>query len=75
MTIPIFNSIYDQDTKNFKTNKINLNSLNNLDFKEVDIKRYPITEVLKQFSNKVTLFDTVVVASNDELVDKIYSNK
>ncbi len=75
MTIPIFNSIYDQDTKNFKTNKINLNSLNNLDFKEVDIKRYPITEVLKQFSNKVTLFDTVVVASNDELVDQFLNNK
>ena len=74
MTIPIFNSIYDNGTKNFKTKKIDLKSLNNLDFKEVDVKRYPITDVLKEFSNKVTLFDTIVVAANDELVSQFLNN-
>ena len=75
MMIPIFNSIYDKLEKHIETDKINLSLLNNLDLKKVDVKRYPITNTLRQFSNKVTLFDTVIIATNDELVEQFLNQK
>ena len=39
MKIPIFNTIYSHDLKNFKT-KVDFKSLNNLKFSEVCHKRY-----------------------------------
>jgi len=75
MMIPIFNSIYDKLEKHIETDKINLSLLNNLDLKKVDVKRYPITKTLRQFSNKVTLFDTVIIATNDELVEQFLNQK
>ena len=40
MEIPIFNSIYTNNKKKFKTNCINFNKLNNLNLNYVDKKNF-----------------------------------
>ena len=69
MKIPIFNSIYSDKIKYLKTNKINLKILNNLDFSDVPIKQFPLIKILKKIPKKETLFETLLVSVNDELVN------
>ena len=75
MKIPIFNSIYQDKIKSLKTKKININLLNNLQFKKPEIKRYPLLKILKKINNNNTLFETVIISANDELVDMFLNNK
>ena len=75
MRIPIFNTLYLNDTKKLKSKKIDIASLNNLDFKEIDIKRYPMVKLLNFLPIKQSLFETVVVAANDTLVELFLNNK
>jgi len=75
MKIPIFNSIYDGDNKNFKSKKIDINLLNNLNLNKVDNKKYPLIKILKILPNNNTLFETLLVATNDELVELFLKNK
>ena len=75
MKIPIFNSIYDSYSKSYKSKKININLLNNLNFNKVDSKKFPLIRVLNDISNKNTLFETLLVSINDELVDQFLKKK
>ena len=70
MKIPISNSIYiGEKNQNFiKSKKINFKVLNSLDFQLVDIKKFPVLKLLKKITKKNSLFDTVLVSANDELV-------
>ena len=70
MKIPISNSIYiGEKNQNFiKSKKINFKVLNSLDFQLVDIKKFPVLTLLKKITKKNSLFDTVLVSANDELV-------
>ena len=69
MKIPIFNSIYDRNIKKIKSKKLDMLTLNNLKFTKPDIKRFPSLEILKMITKKSTLFETVFVSANDQLVD------
>ena len=69
MKIPIFNTIYSNNDKTIRSDKLNLNLLNNLNLRQVDIKRYPIIKLLKLLPEEHTLFDTVIVSTNDILVE------
>ena len=69
MKIPIFNTIYFNSDKSIRSNKININLLNNLNLSLVDKKRFPVINLLKFIPNEHTLFDTVVVSANDILVE------
>ena len=75
MKIPIFNSIYYK--KNFKinTSKLNIETLNNLNFSEVNLKKFPSVKILKNIPKKISLYETVLVSINDELVDLFLKNK
>ncbi len=77
MKIPISNSIYMGDkNQNFvKSKKINLDILNSLDFQKVRNKKFPIVKILKKITKKESLFDTVLVSMNDELVNLFLKNK
>ena len=74
MKIPIFNTIYQKKIKRIKTNKINVNLLNNLNFSKPDIRRYKSIKILKKINNNNTLFETLLIAANDELVDQYIKN-
>ena len=77
MKIPISNSIYIGEKKqNFiKSKEINLDILNSLNFQKVNVKKFPIIKILKKVTKKNSLFDTVLVSINDELVSLFLENK
>ena len=75
MKIPIFNSIYQNSSNKIKTNKINIDLLNNLQFKKVLTKKFPSVKILKKINNNNTLFETVLISANDELVDLYINGK
>tara|TARA_A100001015_G_scaffold47214_1_gene52137 strand:- start:4427 stop:5593 length:1167 start_codon:yes stop_codon:yes gene_type:complete len=77
MKIPISNSIYmgDKNQKFIKTKKIDLNILNSLNLQQVNIKKFPVIKIIKKISKKNSLFDTILVSINDELVNLFLKNK
>ena len=74
MEIPIFNTLYNNNLKSIKTKNINLENLNDLKLSKIDIKKFPLTKILKMLPNENSLFETVLVSANDELV-KHFLNK
>ena len=75
MTIPIFNSLYPNNEKKFFSKKIDFNILNNLNFEKVDQKKFPVVKILKILPKKNSLFETVIVATNDTLVKMFIEKK
>ncbi len=75
MKIPIFNTINLNEKKTIKTDKLNLKKLNSPQLKQVDYKIFPLVGILKILPNKISLFETVIVTTNDLLVDLFLSKK
>ena len=75
MTIPIFNSIYFQKKKKLNGNKINLKILNYLKLSKPDKKKFPALKILNLVPEKDSLFETILVSANDELVDYFLKGK
>tara|TARA_Y200000002_G_scaffold381397_1_gene395339 strand:+ start:695 stop:1858 length:1164 start_codon:yes stop_codon:yes gene_type:complete len=69
MKIPIFNSIYFNTNKSIQSKKIDIEKLNNLNFKNIDEKKFPFLKILNSIPEINTLFETIVVSANDELVN------
>ena len=67
MKIPIYNSLYSSNHM-INSKKLDLKILNNLNFQDVDLKRFPITKILTKLPEKSSLFETVLVSINDKLV-------
>tara|TARA_B100000787_G_scaffold126324_1_gene95545 strand:- start:2824 stop:3384 length:561 start_codon:yes stop_codon:yes gene_type:complete len=75
MKIPIFNSIYPNFQKKFKTKILDLKNLNNLNFQHIDKKRFPIVKILEILPKSESLFETVIVTANDTLVNFFLDKK
>ncbi len=75
MQIPIFNSIYQNINKSIISKQLDIKKLNNLNLKNIDINRFPLLKILRYIPNQNTLFETVVVSANDELVNLFLNNK
>ena len=75
MKIPIFNSIYSNNNKKIKSSKINLSILNNLNFIKVNSTRFPSIKILKMIPNRISLYETIVVSANDQLVSLFLDGK
>ena len=69
MIIPIHNSIYQEKNKSLKTKNLNIRCLNNLNLQKVDYNKFPLVKIISKLSDKNSLFETVIVAANDELVN------
>ena len=69
MKIPIFNSLYYNKTNKIKTDQLNIKKLNFPNFKKVDINKFPSIRLIKKFKNQESLFETIIVLANDELVN------
>ena len=74
MKIPIFNSLYSLN-HTINSKKLDLNTLNNLNFQDVDPKRFPIIRILDKLPEKSSLFETVMVSINDKLVKLFLANR
>ena len=75
MKVPIFNTLFLNTNRQLKTKKINTKILNNLDLKSVNLNRFPMVRLLNFLPNMHSLFETVVVASNDKLVELFLNKK
>ena len=75
MVIPIFNSLYEDETKTIKTNKLNFSIINDLNFKNIDVKKFPVVKILNQLPKHHSLFETVIVSANDNLVNMFLNKK
>ena len=74
MSIPIANSL------NLNPNQIqniqpNFKILNNLNFTDVDIKKFPVIKILNGYPNHCSLYDVALVSINDELVNLFLNKK
>ena len=75
MTIPIFNSLYNKNEKQIKSNKLNFSIINKMNFENINQKRFPVVKILDKLPSNNTLFETVIVAANDNLVEMFLNNK
>ena len=75
MKIPLINSLNFDENFNIKTSQLNLNLLNNLDFKYVDKKKFPLIKILNILPKKLSLFETILVSLNDKLVELFLKKK
>jgi 1-deoxy-D-xylulose-5-phosphate reductoisomerase len=79
MKIPIYNSIYNSNNnllkKNINTKRLDFKIINNLDLKNVNVKKFPTIKLLKKLPENNTLFETVLITINDYLVYKFLDNK
>ena len=76
MKIPIFNSIYLNEKKPYKSNSLNFTKINNFNFKKINPKQFTAINILKNFKQvKNSLYETVLVSANDELVNLFLKKK
>jgi 1-deoxy-D-xylulose-5-phosphate reductoisomerase len=75
MKIPIFNSLNYPKIKKYEAKQLDINKLNNLELSEANIKRYPSLKIIKYLPNDLSLFETVLVSANDELVNLFLKKK
>ena len=69
MKIPIFNSLNFPLIKKYNDKEVDIDKLNKLDLSNIDLKRFPSLKIIKNLPNRFSLFETVLVAANDELVN------
>jgi len=74
MSIPIANSL-DKTINQKHKNQIDFKILNNLNFRDVDKKKFPVFKILEKYPNHCSLFDTALVSINDELVNLFLNKK
>ena len=75
MKIPISNSLYTNYNENIKPSHINLKILNDLSLSFINSKKFPTIKILNLITDKNSLFETVIVSANDELVKLFLDNK
>jgi len=75
MKIPIINSIYDKMNIKVKSLKLDIKALNNLNFTNVDSKKFPSIKILTKIPREISLYETVLVSANDQLVELFLKNK
>ena len=76
MKIPIFSAMTDDlSNYNFVPEKFNINNYNMMNFYKIRSSKFPSLTILKNITEHCTLFDTVLVSANDELVDLFLNDK
>ena len=76
MDIPIFNSIYDKSKKiKINTKDLDLYKINNIDLSKPKVDQFKVLNILKLIPKKDSLFETILITINDELVDFFLNKK
>lgn len=75
MRVPIFNTLFHNESKILKSKKIDITTLNNLNFEFPNLKQYPMLKILKLLPPKNSLFETVMVSANDTFVNLFLDKK
>ena len=75
MEIPIINSIYDELKLNYNTKYIDLKKINNLNLTAPNTKKFKTLKMLKLIPTNDSLYETILISVNDELVDMFLKEK
>ena len=76
MKIPIFNALYYNDlNKKISSKEIDINILNNLNFSKPDTKKFKALKFIRILPKKISLFETILITANDEIVKLFLKNK
>ncbi len=75
MKIPIYNSIYKNILKKNNHKPINLEIMNNLDLRKIDLKKFPLIRILNKLPKKNSLYETILITINDFFVHKFLEKK
>ena len=49
--------------------------MNNLNFKKINLTKFPAVKLIKLLPNNSSLFETILVSANDELVRQFLNKK
>ena len=69
MSIPIHNTLYVNENKNLKIKDLDFKKLNNLKLQPIEIKKFPVVDIIKKLPIQNSLYETALVSANDELVN------
>ena len=75
MTIPIYNSIYFEKSKDIKSSPLDFKTLNNLNLHMVEKNKFPLVKILDKLPKYPSLFETVLITINDYLVYKFLDRR
>lgn len=75
MEIPIHNTLSSNVKNTTILEEPNINKLNHLNFQKVNIKKFPVVKILKKLSHKLSLYETLIVSTNDKLVNLFLNNQ
>ena len=76
MEIPIYNSIYSNQPKDlYKSDELNLNKINKLNLSKPRISKFNSLKILKLIPEKDSLYETIIISVNDELVNMFLNKK
>jgi len=76
MKIPIFNALNaDIHQNKLKSKNLDIQKMNNLDLSLPDTNRFPLLKILKTLPQKNSLFETILVTVNDEVVKLFLDGK
>ena len=76
MEIPIYNSIYSNQPKDlYKSDELNLNKINKLNLSKPLISKFNSLKILKLIPEKDSLYETIIISVNDELVNMFLNKK
>jgi len=74
MKIPIYNSL-NLVNKKIRTLPLRFDTLNKLNFNEVDNKKFPLVNIIYKLPKKISLFETILITVNDYFVNKFLEKK
>ena len=76
MDIPIHNSLYENCTNQyFDSNELDLKKINNINLIKPKTKFLPILKLINLIPKNDSLFETILISVNDELVNLFLKNK
>ena len=75
MKIPIFNTIFTNDKKKIASKNIDIVKLNSLNLRKVDTELFPSIKIIKKMPKKISLYESVIVSTNDRLVNLFLEKK
>ena len=75
MKIPIFNTLYYGENKIINSKFLDLNKLNNLNLKHINLKKFTSIKILKKLPKISSLYETIIVTANDEFVNLFLRKK
>ena len=75
MKIPIFGTLNFNKNYYRKLSDINIKKINNLNLQLPNLKKFPLIKILNKLPTKFSLFETLIVSTNDILVDLFLNKK